>query len=364
MPDPENPQDPTTPKSASRGEIVAAIGLFLAGFALVAFLLHLTIRNPLYLHADVRSEKLVILERLHGSVYSAAFGTSRVHNGFDPRAFDAVLNTHSMNLGIEGGSQAEQRVMALEFVRQLTPPPDGEPCIVLLEIKAGANFQNMHLVHPRAINVYDWNTTRFISHLTNSSMSLSQRMGRTGYALTAMLLHYINLGMISNEIFSPPLDSAMIADEMKQNQRGLLTNSLSPQDQPSIKHQLSEKPSQPGSEQGILTPGNADLISELTSASPVRNLAFAYFALPITGDVSHTEGFPDHLTADGQDVPIVNLARPKVYPALYRPEMFHDVGHLTEAGASQASKLMAEQLKAWYDAHGGLPHCESRESGH
>jgi hypothetical protein len=364
MPDPENPQDPTAPQSASRGEIFVAVGLFLVGFALVAFLLHLTIRDPLHLHADVRSEKLEMLERLHGSVYSAAFGTSRVHNGFDPRAFDAVLNTHSMNLGIEGGSQAEQRVMALEFVRQLTPPPDGEPCVVLLEIKAGANFQNQHLIHPRAINIYDWRTTRFISHLTSYNMSLSQRIGRTGYAVTAMLLHYLNIGMISNEIFSPSLDDALITSQMDQGRRGLMLNPYSPTDQASINQQLSAQPAQTGPVQSILTPGNIDLIAELNAASPVRNLSFAYFTLPVTADVAQREDYPDHLTVAGHDVPILNLANPNRYPILYTSEMFHDIGHLNADGAAYASQLMARELRDWYAAHGGLPRCESRESVH
>ena len=52
-----------------------------------------------------------------------------MHNGFDPRIFDAAMRgtaeqTRSLNLGIAGGSQSEQRATALEFVRHLQPPAE------------------------------------------------------------------------------------------------------------------------------------------------------------------------------------------------------------------------------------------------
>ncbi|WP_157477636.1 hypothetical protein [Granulicella tundricola] len=336
--------------------LTGAVALFCGGFILVASLLHLTLRDPLHLHADVRSEKLVMMERLHGPVSSAAFGTSRVHNGFDPRAFDAVLGTRSMNLGIEGGSQAEQRTMALEFTRQLKPQP-GTPCLILLELTAGANFQNEHLVHPRAINIYDWSTARFIAHLSNSRMPLIQRVGRTGFALAATALHYFNIGMISNEVFTPPLDQDILADELKDNQRGLKIDPFSAHERPGIDERFRQRPAQPELTPGNLTPGNSDLIADLIAANPTRNLSFAYFTLPVTGDLALAETYPDHLTVSGRDVPILNLGRPDLFPALFQTDMFHDIGHLSKAGADAFSQTLAQQLKAWYATHGGPPPC-------
>src|ERR1700722_607244 len=99
------------------------------GFVLVAGVVHLGMRDPLYLHADIRSEKLFLLQQWSGKAYAASFGSSHVHNRFDPRTCDAVMagtpeETRSVNLAIAGGSQSEQRAMAMEFVRQLQVPTE------------------------------------------------------------------------------------------------------------------------------------------------------------------------------------------------------------------------------------------------
>ena len=191
----------------SAAAIVATVALALLGFTLTAGLIHLGIRRPLYLRADIRSGKLQLLEETRGQVFSAAFGSSHVHNGFDPRAFDRALAstplaTRSVNLAVAGGSQTEQRVMALEFVRSLRTPPrsssEAPPqCLVLLELGAGANFLSDHLVHPRAINIYDRDTAGFVATLTSPGMSREQAYGRRAFAEAAMALHYLNVGMLS-----------------------------------------------------------------------------------------------------------------------------------------------------------------------
>ena len=147
-----------------KGRIAASLGLFLLGFCVMAAMLHVLVRDSLHLHADIRSEKLLIMQQWQGRAVSSSFGSSHMHDGFDPRAFDDELQgtafaTRSINGAVAGGSQSEQRVMALEFVRGLRWPPvdtggqSPQACLVLLEITAGANFTNDHLVHPRAINI-------------------------------------------------------------------------------------------------------------------------------------------------------------------------------------------------------------------
>ena len=56
-------------------------------------------------------------------------------------------------------------------------------------------------------------------------------------------------------------------------------------------------------------------------------------------------------------VPIVNLGRPDRYPALYNPEIWYDDAHLDGQGAEMATRILAEQLKHWYAAHGGPTPC-------
>ncbi len=352
-----------TPEPIRKPGILAALALFAAGFLLIAFLLHLTLRNPLYLHADMRSEKLEMLARLQGSVFSAAFGSSHVHNGFSPSVFDRELapdlHTQTINLAVEGGSQAEQRALALEFVHHLANPPHGESCMVLLELNAGANFLNDYLVHPRTIDIYDWRTARFISTLTAPGMPLTQRVGRTGYALAASGLHYINLGMLSNRIFAPPLDQKILATQLADDRRGQDVEAGAPIGNHELDDKIARlaKSSNPVSE--LVTPGNTGLAQELEAASPIKHLAFVYFIYPKLEDLSGPLEYPDQLTLPdtGQAIPIINLARPDLYPWLYQPKYWHDEAHLNGQGAALMSAIFADRLKAWYAQHGAPPTC-------
>src|SRR6266700_300518 len=91
------------PNPSSRENYVLSILVFVLGFVTMAAVIHLLIPNPLRLHADLRSEKIELLDSWRGGVYSAAFGSSHVNDGFDPRAFDDELSamqcrTPSVNL--------------------------------------------------------------------------------------------------------------------------------------------------------------------------------------------------------------------------------------------------------------------------
>lgn len=344
-------------------EIFAALGMFALGFVAVAGTIHATVRNPLRLHADIRSEKLAVLDQMKGRAESAAFGSSHVHNGFNPGAFDrelagSPLETRSENLAVAGGSQSEQRAMALEFVRQLRLPEDGsQTCLVMLELNAGANFTPDHLVHPRAIDIYDWKTARFISQLVEPSMTLQQRTGRTGFALVAMSLHYANVGMLSNLIFAPSLDQARIARETEGDRRGQEIGFDNPVRGDVIANEITAKPKEAQTAPAATTAGNSELIEEIATASRVRNLTFAYIVMPNLGDLKQSNIYPDHLDAAGMQVPLVDLARPDRYPQLYQADLWHDEAHLNERGSALASALAADDLKQWYAAHGGAPRC-------
>lgn len=350
-------------ETTSATAIFSAIALFALGFVVVASVIHACMRHPLYLHADMRSEKLLMLEGLKGRVYSAAFGSSHVHDGFDPRAFDEAVagsgaETRAVNLAILGGSQSEQRRMALEFVRGLTAPPAGEACLAILELNAGANLQNMHLVHPRSIDIYDWKTVQFISSLTDGEMSVTQRAGRVGFAVVASLLHYTNVGMVSNWIFAPPIDRKQLDAESTDDRRGLDARPAPGDGGAAFEQYIASQAGHFQVTQGKLYPGNGELVDELAKASAVSNVSFVYFVSPKLSDFTTAEDFPDHLvTAQGRTVPIVNLARPDRYPALYKPDLWFDEAHLDEQGAALLSRTLGDQLKAWYAAHGAPAQC-------
>jgi hypothetical protein len=351
---------------ASGREILQALGLGLLSFVLVAAAVHRSLRDPLYLHANIRSEKLSILEHWRGRVYTASFGSSHVHNGFDPRIFDAVMRgtaqqTRSLNLGIAGGSQSEQRATALEFVSHLQPPTEASggarACLVILELGAGANFTNDHLVHPRAINIYDWQTTEFVTRLTSSGMSMRQRAGRIGYATAAMALHYMNVGMLSDRIFPAPLDTEMLHDETVEDRRGLL---VMPRQTPYLQRlaaMIAMAPPQPRMTAATVLPGNTDLLNTLEAASAVDHLQFVYLVLPKLSDLWQQVHYPSSIATASGVVPIINLAQPSRYPQIYDAHLWYDDAHVNERGAQLLTTLLAEELKRWYAAHGQALRC-------
>lgn len=344
--------------------IAKALGMGALGFVLVAGVVHLAVRDPLYLHADIRSEKLSIMEAWRGRAYSAGFGSSHMHNGFDPRTFDAAMagtqeETQTLNLAVAGGSQSEQRAMALEFVHQLRPPTGtgARACWVILELGAGANFTDDHLVHPRAINIYDWATTRFVFGLVSSDMGWRQRVGRAGYALAAMGLHYLSVGMLSNRIFSAPLDTEMLREETVADRRGLLVMPRQTPALASIAAKIAAAPQRANIVNGALAPGNAELIDELNAASSVSHLQFVYVVMPKIGDLWERVEYPAFVETTQGRVPIVNLARPQRYPQIYDARLWYDDAHVNERGAQLVTRLLAEELKRWYAAQGQPAGC-------
>jgi hypothetical protein len=337
-------------------------------FLVTAGILHAALGDTLRLHADIRSEKLEMMKEWHGKVFSAVFGSSRVHDGFDPRAFDLALAgtplaTRSANFAVEGGSQSEQRVMALRFLQQLESPASAgapaQPCLAILEFGAGANFANRHLMHPRSINIYDWQTTRLVTHFVSPGMPFQQRVGRIGFALIAETLHYANVGMLSNAIFAPPLNQEILSFQTADDRRGMDPLPDNPKFVETYQRRLANRPAVLPIRQGVVSPGNYDLIDELAANSPVSHVSFVYVVMPITDDLWGAEDLPEHLTVHTEhgtiDVPIVNLARPDRFPQLYDPSLWWDPDHVNERGASLATQILAEQLKKWYGAH-GMPH--------
>jgi hypothetical protein len=349
-------------------KIFAAVAMFATGFVVVAGAVHLAVGNPLRLYADMRSEKLMVMDEWQGRAYSAAFGSSHVHYGFDPRSFDLAmagtpLQTRSLNLAIRGGSQGEQRATAMPFLEHLQRPTalgqnlEARACMVVLELNAGANFTNDHLVHPRAINIYDWRTARFVWGLTDPQMSQTQRVGRRGYALVAMALHYANLGMLSSKIFTPPVDTVELNEETVDDRRGLMVEPPLPGVREVLEKIIAEAPSHPtGSPQPLLA-SNREMLEDLKAASPVKNVLMVYVVMPKLSDLTEYEVPPDSLEWSGGTAPIINMARPDLYPEIYQAKYWFDDVHLNERGAALLTKLMANSLKSWYAAHSEPARC-------
>lgn len=355
-------------KTTGRIRYLQALIAFLAGFVATATVVHLLMKDHLRLHADIRSEKLKLMDQWQGKAYSAAFGSSHVHNGFDPRSFDLAmrgtpLQTRSLNLAIAGGSQTEQRVTALAFLKELQAPPrmgstiESRACVMVLELGAGANFTNDHLVHPRAINIYDADTTRFVWQLTTPEMGLKQKLGRVAYAIVAMGLHYMNVGMVSSEVFAPPIDTQMYGMETIDDRRGLLAMPVPPKSYAMIQQTIAEAKGTPQPRPITLLPGNSALLDELAAASPVKNLSMIYLMMPMLDDLKSYPVTPESVQWSGGQVPVIDMARPDLYPELYQAKYWMDGAHLNEQGARLMTTLMAKQVKQWYAAHGEPQRC-------
>ncbi len=335
--------------------VALSILSFVLGFLSLAAIIHFSLPPTLRLHADMRSEKLNILDQWKGGVFAAAFGSSHVNEGFDPRAFDDELTamqrrTPSVNLGIEGGSQTEQRVMALEFLRHFSASSTHQqPCFLLLELNAGANFTTNHLVHPRAINIYDWDTTRFVLSLSDSSLGRVRRLGRDGYALAAMGLHYANVGMLSSYLLNPPDNQQLLEAETEDGRRGLhvfqqtwVKNAPPQGDASAAVHPVFVDQK--------LNPGNYDLIDELIADSNNPKLHVTYFVSPFYQDRYRFSLYPETIQTPHGTEPILSI-RPDLHPELFQAKYWHDNSHLNEEGAAIASRILADQLQTWYEEH-------------
>src|SRR5690242_199500 len=94
--------------------LVGRIAIAAATFLLTAAAIHLAVGDPWRLYAEGRTEKIAMLHALRGRIDAVAVGTSRIEEGFDPAAFDAAFadgpyRIASLDLGLPGGSQTEQR---------------------------------------------------------------------------------------------------------------------------------------------------------------------------------------------------------------------------------------------------------------
>ena len=347
----------STPSLPPRREsYILSILVFVLGFVIVATAIHLLIPNPLRLYAELRSEKIELMDGWKGGGYAAAFGSSHVNDGFDPRAFDDELaamqrRTPSINLGIEGAGQTEQRVMALEFLRHFSGSTAAghAPCYVMLELNAGANITG-HLVHPRAINIYDWATTKFLTDLSAPEVGAYRIAGREGYALSAMAMHYTNVGMLSNVILRPQIDQRLYDQETADGRSGL--HDLSADKTVPVEAAEKIDPAiKPVVAKQSLSHGNYRLIDELAAAAGNPRLHFVYFVMPSYSNLKGFSVYPATIQTSIGVVPILNIARPDLYPQLFEPKYWHDRGHLTGEGAAMASRILADQLKAWNAAN-------------
>jgi hypothetical protein len=341
--------------SLNTATIIRALILFLAAFAVTAALLRLFLPLPIELYGAERSEKLVILQRNHYVYTTAAFGSSHMNQGFDPRAFDAALvgsplAIHSFNLGLDGGAQAEQRVMALEFLRHLQPSA-AAPCMVLLEANAPPIFAPWFTDHPRQINILDWHSRNMEYSFTVFPRPHLHHLHLVLLSYEAAFFHTINLGMLSNRLFRPPFDETRIQDQTVDDRRGLRVRLADAPERAEFTRVYTGRPASPTPRPTQLESGHSILIQDLHRSLNGDRVQFVWVVMPQIDDLYTYPVYPDSQKTAFGDVPVLNLARPDLYPQLYRPELWTNNQHLTEAGAKLASQLIASLLLQWSKTH-------------
>jgi hypothetical protein len=339
---------------AKKIRVIPAIVMFAVGFIAVCAVIHLTIRRPIRLYAEIRSEKLSILDQWRGHADSAAFGSSHVDTGFDPRAFDRELHdspsqTTTLNLGISGGSQTEQASAAQEFLASLPAPSTASRArFVLLEITAGTNPTNDHLFHPRSINIYDLDNVRLSIDFAGHNLGLRRELGRSGFGLAAGGLHYVNVGMLSSAIFHPDLNRQLLAQQTGDDRRGLTPTDPITVDSPEYKaiHKLTSSRQASRPQPFDLVEGYTTLLRRLSPLAKQKNVQLIYFVAPSLNDLVAYPSYPDSIAGPNGPVPVLDVARPDLHPELYQGALWHDPTHLNETGAAVFSRLLADELLA------------------
>ncbi len=311
----------------------------------MAVIVHSFIREPLYLHADYRDEKLALIAQWQHRVNAAAFGTSRLHEGFNPAVFDAGFAgtpyaINSLNLAIVGGSQTEQRAMAREFLKHNPPQEKKHVCFVMLEINAGLNLPPENRFNPRAVNLYDWDTLRFVHTFNAATSTAWRKLGRIGFALLASAAHYANAGMVSSAVFSP------VGKDFESGEgRGLITVPPSVESTHQVEAALASYPKRPAVYAEAVLPGNRLLLDDL--ASGADGAQFIYIVPPMLSDLERMPEYPASMEGPNGPVPILNLARPDRYPDLYEARNWQDPVHLSAEGAASLSRILGREVVRW-----------------
>lgn len=341
------------PDLGNVGRVFASVMACLLGFLVSAAIIHLFLcrgDNLTRFYAPLRSEKLAMLARDPRLFNLAAFGSSHMHDGFDPRAFENGFFGGSnadqcFNLAVEAGCQTEQREMALEYLKYVKNR-GGDHAILILELSANLNFTSEYLTSPRVINIYDWSNLKFALKFSDQNIGLLRVLGRAQFALRAAGLHYLNLGMLSNLVFHPGLDESMISLQTSLDRRGLdpLTN---PQDS-GIAQKISQRSGKLYTTNGEILPGDYNLLRDIYSSSELKHIQFVYVVLPLLQNMVKGEipQYPAEIDGPNGKVPIINLY--DSCSPLMRPDYWHDYAHVNESGAGELSWILGEKLRELY----------------
>jgi hypothetical protein len=214
----------------------------------------------------------------------------------------------------------------------------------MLELNAGANLQVRHLVHPRSINLYDASITELSLNFSDAGISWLRRLGRSSFALAAAAMHYMNVGMLASRVLPHEINRDLLDRESESDRRGLLTEPSNTAEMEDVAELFRRRPAAPRIVQGALMRGLPILVSSLEKAPGGQGVEYFLLVAPKFTDVVSFEEYPACTLAGNLRIDVINVARPPEFPELYRPDLWHDLAHLNEAGAAVYSRLVAEEI--------------------
>jgi len=78
-----------------------------------------------------------------------------------------------------------------------------------------------------------------------------------------MGMHYLNVGMLSSEIFAPSVDQSVVTRDTEDDRRGVLTLPGGDKSIRAMQPIIDAMPKHGSTKGGELVPGNTDLVQEL-----------------------------------------------------------------------------------------------------
>ena len=195
---------------------------------------------------------------------------------------------------------------------------------------------------PRSINIYDWEAEALAAgfRLPGDTLPLKVHIRATSYLTT--LEHAINLGMLSNRLFPPPLFANRLIEETAEDRRGFDFEPFNAWGRNKVSTVFAERPPTPQVVSRNLEDGNLRLVNDVRLAARGSHPQLIWVVMPLLRDLTTTYLYPSTQHTSFGEVPILNLARPDLYPALYRPELWADDQHLTQQGAQLFTGYLAQ----------------------
>ena len=323
---------------------------FIFFIGLTTKLIRFYLPDPFTLYAPSRSEKLEIINRFTESTNVAAFGSSHIETAFDPRVFDNQAHKNglplkSINLAIGGGNHPEQVLMAKKFMEKKSTRSEKKSSqLIILEITNGVTFPPINRYTSRAINVYDFETTKLsfkLKKLTGSDLEKS--VGQKLVALNSFILNSLNTGMLSSYIFiNKKFDPEKLYENLKDDKRGyhVSNHKIGDDEAKVIKRINTEK---------FRNINHEKIIEILLKEKNSSNYSFLFVAAPLLENKYDKEcvKYPEKINIQKNEVPIFNFSCKEENPELFESNNWSDPAHLNSNGAQILSTLLANKVTKW-----------------